>query len=156
MRVSIRYINSTRSTSSGRVYAPWSWTWFLQLHIVPWNRELVLTDGRELMGMHKNWEKLLNSVLDVGGVMNWVRSCYSPGNKVGGVYWNHPFCLSVCPTISVSRRYLLNYSTFRNQTWYSGASSWNGESGKEIGFLLLRSRWQYWIVIVYVTVITLI
>ena len=47
-------------------------------------------------------------------------------------------CLFICPALS--RRYLLNWSTFCNQRSYGGASSWGQVSCKRIG-LLVFPQW---------------
>ena len=50
---------------------------------------------------------------------------------------------SVCVPKALPRRYLLNCSTFCNQTWYAFASSWARVSCEKVGLPSSRSRSQW-------------
>lgn len=60
--------------------------------------------------------------------------------KDGGWYWNH---LSICLCVQVLfRQYLLNCSSFFNQTWYGGASPWHEVPYKKVGLISSRLKSQ--------------
>ena len=61
--------------------------------------------------------------------------CYTPVTKLGGLCRNHYVGLSVM-CLALSRRHLLNRSTFCHRTWYGGASLWGMVSCKDVGCYL--------------------
>ena len=71
----------------------------------------------------------------------WVCSYYIPPvTRLGGCSGITVSVLSTFPWVqALSRGYLLNRSTFCNQTWYGGASLW----GEDIWMLSSRSRPQW-------------